>query len=130
MALSASGQQSCATCHVADHAFAGADGLSVPMGGAQMNLPGLRATPSRIAVLAALGLAIALALSLRMSLASFGFCVSALCLYVLRGWQLSGVGVRGLVDLARAPLFVLWKLASMVRTHDSTKWVRTRRERP
>lgn len=45
-ALSASGRQSCASCHVADHAFAGADGLSVPLGGPLMNLPGLRATPS------------------------------------------------------------------------------------
>ena len=45
-ALSVSGQQSCATCHVATRAFAGADGLSVPLGGPGMNLPGLRATPS------------------------------------------------------------------------------------
>jgi cytochrome c peroxidase len=45
-ALSVSGQQACSTCHVADHAFAGADGLSVPLGGPNMDLPGLRATPS------------------------------------------------------------------------------------
>jgi cytochrome c peroxidase len=45
-ALSVSGRQSCATCHVADHAFAGADGLSVPLGGPNMDLPGLRAAPS------------------------------------------------------------------------------------
>jgi cytochrome c peroxidase len=45
-ALSVSGRQACATCHVADHAFAGADGLSVPLGGPNMDLPGLRATPS------------------------------------------------------------------------------------
>jgi cytochrome c peroxidase len=45
-ALSASGKQSCATCHVAAKAFAGADGLPVPLGGPLMNLPGLRATPS------------------------------------------------------------------------------------
>jgi cellulose synthase/poly-beta-1,6-N-acetylglucosamine synthase-like glycosyltransferase len=30
-------------------------------------------------------------------------CALALTLYMLRGWQLSGVGWRGLVDLARAP---------------------------
>ncbi len=45
-ALSVSGRQSCATCHVADHAFAGADGLSVPLGGPNLDLPGLRAAPS------------------------------------------------------------------------------------
>ncbi|MBS0447067.1 MAG: diacylglycerol kinase [Proteobacteria bacterium] len=45
-ALSVSGKQSCATCHVADHAFAAADGRSVPLGGPHMDLPGLRATPS------------------------------------------------------------------------------------
>jgi cytochrome c peroxidase len=45
-ALSVSGRQSCATCHVADHAFAGADGLPVPLGGPNMDLPGLRAAPS------------------------------------------------------------------------------------
>jgi cytochrome c peroxidase len=45
-ALSVSGVQSCATCHVAANAFAGADGLSVPLGGPLMNLPGLRAAPS------------------------------------------------------------------------------------
>ena len=43
--LSASGQQSCATCHVAANGFAANDGRSVPMGGPQMNLPGLRNTP-------------------------------------------------------------------------------------
>ncbi len=45
-ALSVSGKQACATCHVAAKAFAGADGLSVPLGGPNMDLPGLRATPS------------------------------------------------------------------------------------
>jgi cytochrome c peroxidase len=51
--LSASGQQSCATCHVSQFAFAenstpsGPDqGLQVPLGGPAMNLPGFRNTPS------------------------------------------------------------------------------------
>jgi cytochrome c peroxidase len=51
--LSASGQQSCATCHVAQFAFtenptaSGPDqGLPVPLGGPGMNLPGFRNTPS------------------------------------------------------------------------------------
>ena len=57
-------------------------------------------------------------------------CGAALALYVLRGWQLSGVGLRGLLDLARAPAFVVWKLVLMLRAHDSVQWVRTRREKP
>src|SRR5580658_3465003 len=51
--LSASGQQSCATCHVSQFAFAenstpsGPDqGLQVPLGGPGVNLPGFRNTPS------------------------------------------------------------------------------------
>jgi len=55
-------------------------------------------------------------------------CGLSLLLYVLRGWQLSGVGIRGLVDLARAPLFVLWKVLLMLRAHQSAEWVRTKRE--
>ncbi len=38
----------------------------------------------------------------------------ALVLYVLRGWQLSGSGLRGLLDLLRAPFFLMWKLATDV----------------
>ncbi|WP_455289803.1 cytochrome-c peroxidase [Cupriavidus necator] len=45
-ALSASGKQSCASCHVASRAFAGDDALPVPLGGPRMDLPGLRNTPS------------------------------------------------------------------------------------
>jgi cytochrome c peroxidase len=51
--LSVSGQQSCATCHVAAYAFAsdqsatGPDhGSPVPLGGPNMNLPGFRNAPS------------------------------------------------------------------------------------
>src|SRR3982074_191293 len=48
--LSASGQQSCATCHVKSRAFT-ADpavdkGLSVPLGGRNMDEPGFRNAPS------------------------------------------------------------------------------------
>ena len=48
--LSASGRQSCATCHVKERAFAGdpaADsGLPVPLGGRNMDEPGFRNAPS------------------------------------------------------------------------------------
>lgn len=56
-------------------------------------------------------------------------CVASLSTYVLRGWQLSGVGVRGLVDLAYAPWFAASKVLLMLRAHDSTRWIRTERER-
>lgn len=44
--LSASGQQSCATCHVASRAFTADDGLPVPLGGPNMDLQGFRNAPS------------------------------------------------------------------------------------
>lgn len=56
-------------------------------------------------------------------------CLASLMLYVLRGWQLSGVGARGLLDLAGAPAFVAWKLLLKLRRHDGSEWVRTTRER-
>src|SRR5215475_13686652 len=48
--LSASGKQSCATCHVRSHAFAADpatdNGLPVPYGGRNMDEPGFRNAPS------------------------------------------------------------------------------------
>lgn len=57
-------------------------------------------------------------------------CSAVLLLYVLRGWQLSGVGKRGLLDLLRAPFFVLWKLRLILAARKSALWVRTSREHP
>ncbi|MEO8923302.1 MAG: hypothetical protein ABI330_10850 [Caldimonas sp.] len=37
--MSASGAQSCSTCHVAAHAVAGAGGLPTPLGGPNMDQP-------------------------------------------------------------------------------------------
>jgi 1,2-diacylglycerol 3-beta-glucosyltransferase len=56
-------------------------------------------------------------------------CAAGLTLYVLRGWRLSRVGWRGLLDLARAPAFVLWKLLLRLRARGPHLWVRTERER-
>jgi cellulose synthase/poly-beta-1,6-N-acetylglucosamine synthase-like glycosyltransferase len=53
-------------------------------------------------------------------------CGASLMLYVLRGWQLSGMGALGLVDLARAPVFVIWKVLAMLQPRESV-WIRTRR---
>lgn len=55
-------------------------------------------------------------------------CVAVLVLYILRGWQLSATGVQGLLDLARAPGFVLWKVVVMLRGRGPKEWVRTKRE--
>jgi 1,2-diacylglycerol 3-beta-glucosyltransferase len=55
-------------------------------------------------------------------------CAAVAVLYILRGWQLSGAGARGLLDLARAPFFLVWKLLVIFRRGDSKEWVRTKRE--
>lgn len=55
-------------------------------------------------------------------------CAACVSVYVLRGWQLSEIGLRGLLDLARAPFFVLWKVWLKLRVTSSTEWVRTKRE--
>ncbi len=44
--LSASGQQSCASCHSPDHAYGPPNGLAVQLGGPDMKHHGLRAVPS------------------------------------------------------------------------------------
>jgi cellulose synthase/poly-beta-1,6-N-acetylglucosamine synthase-like glycosyltransferase len=59
-----------------------------------------------------------------------GVDAAVLVLYVMRGWQLSNVGARGLLDLARAPAFILWKLLLMVSGRRVKQWVRTHREAP
>jgi 1,2-diacylglycerol 3-beta-glucosyltransferase len=56
-------------------------------------------------------------------------CAGCLSAYVLRGWRLSGIGPGGILDLARAPAFLAWKLILMMR-RESSEWVRTERERP
>ncbi|MCP3165825.1 exopolysaccharide biosynthesis GT2 family glycosyltransferase EpsU [Myxococcus qinghaiensis] len=60
-----------------------------------------------------------------------GFGLMSLGAYVLRGWWVSGVGPRGLLDLAWAPVYVLWKVGLMLRGPGAEKrgeWVRTSRE--
>jgi cellulose synthase/poly-beta-1,6-N-acetylglucosamine synthase-like glycosyltransferase len=54
-------------------------------------------------------------------------CAASVLLYVLRGWQLSGIGAIGLVDLARAPFFLMWKVLLLLRSRGSLAWVRTPR---
>jgi cellulose synthase/poly-beta-1,6-N-acetylglucosamine synthase-like glycosyltransferase len=55
-------------------------------------------------------------------------CAASLVLYIFRGWQLSGTGLRGLLDLAGAPIFIVWKVLLMLNRHQSGEWVRTERK--
>ncbi|HYH98381.1 exopolysaccharide biosynthesis GT2 family glycosyltransferase EpsU [Hyalangium sp.] len=65
-----------------------------------------------------------------LSASAASFCVASLGLYVLRGWWVSGMGARGLLDLMRAPFYVFWKVWLMVAGPRDKKgeWVRTTRE--
>jgi 1,2-diacylglycerol 3-beta-glucosyltransferase len=60
----------------------------------------------------------------------WGLAAACVALYVLRGWQLSGMGARGLVALAYAPIYVVWKVALLFIPKNARKgeWVRTTRE--
>lgn len=55
-------------------------------------------------------------------------CAAILVCYVLRGWQLSGVGARGLADLAWAPVYIIWKVLLLSGRRKPTEWIRTERE--
>jgi cellulose synthase/poly-beta-1,6-N-acetylglucosamine synthase-like glycosyltransferase len=55
-------------------------------------------------------------------------CAISIFLYVLRGWQLSGVGWRGLIDLLWVPVFIVWKILVAWRGRRSVDWIRTDRE--
>jgi len=55
--------------------------------------------------------------------------VAVLLAYVLRGWSLSKTGLRGLLELGCAPLYVAWKIWLRLRQpRNPTNWVRTARE--
>ena len=90
---------------------------------------------SRIAAAAVLGLGASLGLSLlsgvpALSAASWGFSLVSVGVYVIRGWSVSGTGLRGLVDLACAPIYVVWKFSLRFRRPErpTSTWVRTERE--
>jgi hypothetical protein len=53
----------------------------------------------------------------------------ALAVYVCRGWMLIEIGIVGIWDLLRVPIFLFWKLL-IVRFQPKPKtWIRTKRER-
>lgn len=89
---------------------------------------------SRLAVLAVLGvlssaLAARVAGGFALSLSVWGGAVMGIVAYVLRGWSVSGTGVRGLLDLLSAPAYVAWKLTARPRgAGPEAEWIRTERE--
>lgn len=78
---------------------------------------------SLLGVLLGLGTAHAAAL--------WGATALALAFYVARGLSKSGLGMRGVRDLAMAPAFVAWKVLLWLRPdpHWKGEWVRTAREK-
>lgn len=81
--------------------------------------------------LVAVGLISAAWQPLPMALLAWGACPLLLAAYVLRGWALSGTGLRGLRDLLlHAPAYAIWKVALRLRPadHRPAEWVRTQRE--
>jgi cellulose synthase/poly-beta-1,6-N-acetylglucosamine synthase-like glycosyltransferase len=60
----------------------------------------------------------------------WGLALAGIVVYVMRGWAFSGVGPAGLVDLAWAPAYIMWKL--LLRASDKGRqpreWERTARE--
>jgi 1,2-diacylglycerol 3-beta-glucosyltransferase len=65
-----------------------------------------------------------------LALTAYGAGLGAVALYVLRGWSVSGTGLRGLLDLGLAPVYVIWKIALRFRRppRATSDWVRTKRE--
>jgi 1,2-diacylglycerol 3-beta-glucosyltransferase len=53
----------------------------------------------------------------------------ALGVYVCRGWMLSGIGIVGILDLLRVPVFLFWKLLIVRAQPKPNTWIRTKRER-
>lgn len=87
---------------------------------------------SRVGVLVGLAMIASAALAWWFEVAPWAYAPSlaaaaALGLYVLRGWQLSGTGIRGLFDLACAPIYVAWKL-TLRNKRAEEEWVRTARK--
>jgi cellulose synthase/poly-beta-1,6-N-acetylglucosamine synthase-like glycosyltransferase len=60
----------------------------------------------------------------------WGATLAALVIYVVRGWWLSGTGLRGLADLAYAPVYLVWKVGlALRRDKGGGAWTRTPREK-
>lgn len=95
---------------------------------------------SSVAVLVVVALGVAVARVVYVSVAAGSVVVDALSLcalipsvllglYVVRGMQLSGLGWKSVVVLAKAPAYVAWKILLKLKgTPKKDEWVRTARE--
>lgn len=82
--------------------------------------------------LGACALAIAAGAPLGIAPWLWGLSAAGLGAYVLRGWALSGLGPRGLLDLMAAPAYLAWRLL-LRRDRGAARageWVRTDRDPP
>lgn len=63
------------------------------------------------------------------SLVTWGLCLGFILAYIARGWWISGLGLKGLVALAYAPVYLFWKIALLLARGKEKKgeWVRTAR---
>jgi 1,2-diacylglycerol 3-beta-glucosyltransferase len=67
--------------------------------------------------------------AVRTDLAVWASCGACLLIYLIRGWQLSGTGLRGLLSFLHVPGYILWKLVLILRRDRGRgSWVRTARE--
>ncbi|MFL5438341.1 MAG: glycosyltransferase family 2 protein [Myxococcales bacterium] len=86
---------------------------------------------SMLAAATVAGLSTAVSLALTgaggASVLVWGTAALLLCVYVARGWSLSGTGAAGLRALAVAPAFVAWKVGMLVRSRAPERWTRTPR---
>ncbi|HEY2031700.1 MAG TPA: glycosyltransferase family 2 protein [Myxococcales bacterium] len=65
----------------------------------------------------------------QVALFAWAFAALLLAAHVARGWQLSGTGAAGLLDLLRVPTYMLWKARLLFGARGrSQEWVRTARQ--
>jgi hypothetical protein len=100
--------------------------------GMDLRVPPLSTVVLSVGGVAALGVGCVVALgSPGISAVAYGIGLGGLGAYVLRGWSVSGTGLRGLVDLGLAPAYVAWKIAlrfTRPQQRATAEWVRTKRE--
>ena len=91
---------------------------------------------ARLVGLTVAGLAVSAALAVtlgpgRVAVGAFTTSLWCLVIYVAAGWWHSGTGARGLLDLAFAPAYLVWKMMLVFQRPAAQKraeWVRTTRE--
>ena len=78
-----------------------------------------------LAILGCAGFALGLSPNWLLVAALFAAVLAA---HVLRGWQLCPLGWRALLALAYAPLFIIWKIVTLIRQRGNRDWIRTDRD--